>query len=140
VLGPGGIIALHIAFSKPMNQARASAVGNYGYFVTSPGPDGKYGTFDDTFTAIAAAGYNPANRTAVVVFAKPLPLNRVYKIVLDRDAAAGTPRGLTDLSGNLLDGTGTGRFPGSQYVTTFTVPGNVPHVAASRLKAFSRKK
>ncbi|MFO0953902.1 MAG: Calx-beta domain-containing protein [Isosphaeraceae bacterium] len=119
VAGPNGITAAVITFSEAMDPTRASNKGNYGYFATSPGRDGRYGTFDDTYTLIASANYNASTRTAVITFASPLNLGSFYQVVLDRDAAPGTPRGLTDLAGNLLDGTGTGRSAGTPYVTTF---------------------
>jgi hypothetical protein len=117
--GPGGITALLVSFSAPMDPTRASNVGNYNYFVTSPGPDGVYGTYDDTATPIAAAGYNPATHQSVLVFAKPLTFGTIYTAVFNVGAAPGSVRGLTDVAGDLLDGTGTGLSPGSPYVATF---------------------
>jgi CSLREA domain-containing protein len=119
VAGPQGVFAVVISFSKPMNPVRAQNVGNYGYFLTTPGPDGVVGTFDDGAIAITAAGYDAANQRTVLLLGSPLPLGTFAKITLNRNVNPALGQGLIDLNGNLLDGTGVGNAPGTPYSVLF---------------------
>jgi hypothetical protein len=100
-----------------MDPVRATTVSNYGRYVTWPGPDGVLGTPDDRSTAIAAAAYNGATHQAVLTLASPLPFGVFYVGAFDVGAVAGSGRGLTDLSGVLLNGSGQGA--GTPYVFSF---------------------
>jgi streptogramin lyase len=64
---------------------------------------------------IASVVYNPANFTVAIAPAARLNIHRSYRLTVTGTA----PTGLTDTSGNLLDGALTGE-PGSNYVTTVT--------------------
>ncbi|MFO0908858.1 MAG: Calx-beta domain-containing protein [Isosphaeraceae bacterium] len=121
VVGSGGVVALSIGFSEPMTPNRAVDQANYAYFVTSPGPDGVIGTYDDGSTPITSLSYNAATQHALLTFQSPLAFGTFYQLVLSRYAGLVPGRGLTDLAGNLLDGTGTGQAPATPYVTTFAV-------------------
>ena len=76
------------SFSKPLNAARAQDLGNYGYYLTSAGPDGSFGTSDDGFVTLAAAQYNPAAMTVTVIPVTPPALQRLLP---DRDRRPGQP-------------------------------------------------
>ncbi len=117
VVGPSGITAVVLSFSKPLNPARAQDLGNYGYYLTSAGPDGKFGTSDDGFVTLAAAQYNPAAMTVMVTPVTPLPYNGFYRIVIDALATTLLNRGIVDLSGNYL--AGSDGVAGSTYLCTF---------------------
>jgi hypothetical protein len=119
VPGAAGVAGLALTFSEPMNAARAANVGNYADFITTPGADGVIGTWDDGSIAISAVVYKAAQQQAVLIFKAPLPFGTFAQVVLNRDAGIVPGRGLTDLAGNLLDGTGTGRSPGTPCVTSF---------------------
>jgi CSLREA domain-containing protein len=115
VAGPAGVAALVVTFNKPMDPARASNVGSYGYFLTAPGPDGVYGTFDDQTIAITSAAYDAPNHRAILFLGSPLALGVFGRFVFNANASTLLSQGLADLSGNLLDGTGTGQNPGTVY-------------------------
>jgi hypothetical protein len=107
--GPQGIFEVIVTFSKPMDPARAQNPQNYAYILN-------YGTFSMSL-GVATAAYDPASRRVVLFLASPVPPGASASLVVSPNAGAAPGRGLTDLSGNLLDGTGTGRFPGTPFVT-----------------------
>ena len=55
--------------------------------------------------AVAAAVYDPTNTTVTLSFAKRLNVHHLYQLTINGTA----PSGLTDPSGQFLDGAGTGR-------------------------------
>ena len=124
VANPLGVFAVIVSFSEAMDPARAVDVSNYGTFLRTPGNDGVFGTFDDGAIQISSAGYNATTHQAVLFLASPLPLGTFASITLNSNARLAPPKGLTDLAGNFLDGTGTGSFPGSAF-TTIIAEGNV---------------
>ena len=63
---------------------------------------------------IASATYDTEARTVTLRFHKLLPLFARYRLTVN----GSTPGGVTDASGRLIDGAGTGQ-PGSDYVRTF---------------------
>jgi len=113
--GPGGVNAVAVSFSEPMDPARAQDLGNYGSYLVTPGRDGVLGTYDDGSIAFTRAAYDPALRRTVLTLAAPLPAGTFARLVLNRDATAGPRKGLADLAGKLLDGTGTGAAAGTPY-------------------------
>ncbi len=115
--GPSGVFAVMVTFSKPMDPTRATDVSNYGTFLLTPGRDGVFGTVDDGAIEIRYVGYDPGTRRAVLVLASPLPYGTFARMTLNSNARLAPPKGLTDLSGNYLDGTGTGANAGSAYST-----------------------
>ena len=125
---PSGVVALSGTFSKP---SRANNPNNYGSFATGPGPDGVLGTYDDAYDAIAGVAYDPGLRRSILVFATPLPFGVFSQVVLSAPATPGTVRGLTDLAGNLLDGTGTGTHAGTPYVATFAASSKLTYADAA---------
>jgi CSLREA domain-containing protein len=117
-VGARGITSIAIKFNEALNPGPAQYVGNYGYFVISAGRDGVLGTTDDGATAIRSVSYNASTSTVTVVPASPLPRNGLYRIVINRGASASLGTGLTDTSGNLLSGDGSGT-PGGAYLAQF---------------------
>ena len=116
--GVGGVTEVVVTFSKPMNPTRATNPANFGAYLTTPGPDGVYGSYDDGSVAIVRVGYDPTWNHSVLFLATPLPFGVFGQMVLDRDATTAPGKGLADVSGNLLDGTGSGWYPGSPYTVT----------------------
>ncbi|MGC8638550.1 MAG: beta strand repeat-containing protein [Isosphaeraceae bacterium] len=130
ILGATGITAVVFSFSLPLNPTSATDLGNYGYYVNSTGPDGVFGTSDDSATPLAAAQYNPANNTVALVPATPLPFNAFERITINALANPLLGRGLTSTTGVLLSGLGNG-VPGSPYVTNFGVGTSLTYADSS---------
>jgi hypothetical protein len=122
IFGAGGIVGVVISFSKPMDPTHAADLGNYGYFARIAGPDGSFSNPNDSYVALTAARYNPANATVTLIPASPLPTGRSVQITLDGLGTTLLNRGLADTSGNLL--AGQNGIPGSPYVLTFVTASN----------------
>jgi uncharacterized repeat protein (TIGR01451 family) len=94
--------ALVLAFNQPLNPTKAQILGNYQIV-----PLGR----PKRAIRIKAALYNAATQTVTLTLAQRLKPNRRFQLTV-----VGTgPSGVTDLSGNLLDGQKTGD-PGSNFV------------------------
>lgn len=115
-IGPQGIYAIIISFSKPMNPVSASNLDNFGDFLRTPGANGQFNTWDVGSIAITNAVYDATTSRTVLLLAAPLPPGEFARLSINTSAGLAPGRGLTDLSGNLLDGTGTGAAPGSPDV------------------------
>ncbi len=126
-----GIYAVVIHFSKPMNPVSASNLDNYGDFLLTPGADRQFGTWDDGSIAITNAVYDPTANQTVLLLAAPLPSGVFARLSLNTSAGLAPGRGLTDLSGNLLDGTGTGASPGSPDVLLIGVGRSLTYADAN---------
>jgi hypothetical protein len=109
-----------LGFSKQLDPARAVDLGNYGYYVYKLGRDGRYGTRDDSYVAIASAAYDPSTAHVTLQFARGLGSSGIARLVVNGLASATLNRGVVDTSGNLLSGRGDG-VPGSPYVTEFNL-------------------
>lgn len=99
---------IRIAFSEPLNAARARDLG--AYTLVDAGPDQRLGTRDDRRLALRAAEYDPVARLVTLSVARRLPRRRHFQLAI----AGNGPAGLTDGAGNMLDGDGDGR-PGGDY-------------------------
>jgi hypothetical protein len=119
-LGPAGVTGIVFAFSEPLNPTRAQDLSNYGYFAISSGPDGRFGTADDSSVPLSGAWYDSTSRTVALTLSSPVPFNRFARITIDALANPLLGRGVVDLSGNLLSGAGNGS-PGGAYIATFGV-------------------
>jgi uncharacterized repeat protein (TIGR01451 family) len=98
--------SLVLTFDEPLDPARAQVLANYQLAAL----DGPRGTI-----RIGSAVYDPATRTVTL-----RPVQRLYLYHRFRLTVVGTgPRGLTDASGNLLDGQKTGH-PDSDFATTLS--------------------
>ncbi len=104
-----------IAFSEPMNRPRAENLQNYR--LVWPGRDGRIGSVDDRPLPLRAASYDAATQSVILSPRFRLPLHRTYGLIVNGHP----PDGLTDLSGNLLDGAGDGQ-PGTDYVARLGPP------------------
>lgn len=118
--GAGGVTGMVLGFSKPLDPARAVDLGNYGYYVYRLGRDGRYGTRDDSYVAIASATYDPSRYSVTLTFARGLGSAGVGRLVVNGLASSTLNRGVADTSGNLLSGRGDG-VPGSPYTTEFSL-------------------
>ena len=93
---------LVLAFSTPLDPARAEDAGNYRIIA----PDGRT-------IAVDSASYDPGTRTVSLRPHQALDVHRRYRLIV-----TGTgPRGVAGPTGVLLDGAGNGRA-GSDYVAT----------------------
>jgi virginiamycin B lyase len=97
---------LVLTFDQPLDPARAQDLANYRLAAL----DGPRGTI-----RIGSAVYDPATRTVTL-----RPVDRLYLYHRFRLTVVGTGRkGVSDPSGDLMDGQGTG-WPGSDLVTTLS--------------------
>lgn len=144
VANGAGTTDLVVSFSKPMDARTASNIGFYGYFVLTPGRDGVFGTYDDGTDAITAATYIASTSQTVLHLASPLPLGPTYEVVFDRNAFPRPFQGLSDVAGNVLNGSGAGA--GSPYVaffsqgrgSSYTVrPGSITSAGGPRIMALA---
>jgi hypothetical protein len=114
----GLVTGLVVTFSKPLNPVTATNLLNYGYSVRTAGRDHVFGTRDDLLIPITSAVYNPSNFTVTLTFGRsihpPTPFRFAINVATD---VPGAGVGVSDLSGNLLDGNADG-IPGGPYVTT----------------------
>ena len=101
---------LLIYFNGPLDPAPAENTANY----TIVGPVNKHG-HGSRRIKVGSAIYDPATNSVTLRLIKRLNVNKCYILTID----ATTPTGVTNPSGMLLDGAGTGR-PGSNYVTMIT--------------------
>ena len=112
-----GIVSVTFAFNKPLNAARAQNLANFGSFVITAGPGGRFGPAAIGSTPIQSAIYNASNQTVTVTPAAVLPYNHLYQIAIDARANPFLNNGLTDASGNFL--IGSDGVAGALYVTNF---------------------
>jgi Tol biopolymer transport system component len=103
---------LVLSFDEGMDPARSSRVANYR--LVAPGPDRRLGTRDDRRVWIRSATYDAALREVTLAPRARLALRQGYRLTVVGSA----PSGLTDESGEFLDGAGTGRG-GSDFVADF---------------------
>ena len=95
---------LILSFDKPLDLFRAQDLGNYKIVQVHGRP-----------VRIGLVSYDPTDRMVTIFPRQRLNLRRSYRLTVVGTA----PTGLTDTSGNLLDGALTGH-PGSNYVATLT--------------------
>ncbi|HKM56423.1 MAG TPA: hypothetical protein VJY33_23670, partial [Isosphaeraceae bacterium] len=94
------ILQIDVTFNKPVSSSSATNPANYS--LVNVGPDGRYGTRDDSAVLLDPPTYNLSNRTVTLTPAHPLPANRFFHLQI-RGAAGG---GVEDLGLNLLAGDG----------------------------------
>ncbi len=93
-----GITGIVLTFSESLNADLAEAPNNYG--LRSAGRDGVVGTADDSTVALSSIRYDAGRRTVTLTPKRPLQLGVFYQVTVN---GAGAP-GVTDTSGNVLDG------------------------------------
>ena len=120
IYGAGGVTGMYLGFSQQLDPARAVDLGNYGYYVYKLGRDGRYGTRDDSYVAIASATYDPSNASVKLTFARGLGTAGLARLVVNGLASATLNRGVVNTSGVLLSGRGDG-VPGTPYITDFSL-------------------
>ncbi len=114
ITGTYGIYAVVISFSKALNPATAADATNYSFYVTAPGKK------TSLAVGVASAAYNPATDQVVLFLGAPVPKSDYGTLVIDANTPVTPSHGVTDLYGNLLDGTGTGKHPGTPYTAIIT--------------------
>jgi hypothetical protein len=119
ILSGRAIAAIVFGFNKPLDAERAQNLGNYGYYVYSAGANGVFAAAGEGYAALNSAVYNPAADSVTVTPSAPLRLNTFFRITIDGQTNPLLNNGVTDSSGNLLNGSsGT---TGSPFVATFGV-------------------
>ncbi|WP_165227378.1 beta strand repeat-containing protein [Aquisphaera insulae] len=103
------ISQVFVTFSKPLIPSTALNPNNY--LLQSMGPDGKYGTGDESQVP-AAVTYDPSNFTVAIAPGTPLPANAFFHLILK-----GTAGGLMDIGGYELSGDGS--TAGTNYAAMF---------------------
>ena len=96
-----GITQIFVTFSKPLIASTALNPANYA--LVNVGPDGKYGTRDDSGVPMTVALYQSSNFVVALTPAHPLPANRFVHLWIN----SGTPGGVEDLGDNMLAGNGS---------------------------------
>ncbi|MDR3619919.1 MAG: Calx-beta domain-containing protein [Paludisphaera borealis] len=129
--GPGGVAGMVLGFSKPLDPTRAVDLGNYGYYVYKLGRDGRFGTRDDSYVAIASATYDASRYAVTLTFARGLGSAGTARLVVNGLASSTLNRGVADTSGNLLSGVGD-NAPGSPYTTNFSLAAPKPVATVGR--------
>lgn len=124
--GPA-ITGIALSFNKALEASRAQNLSNYGYYIISAGGDNVFGTSDDYSVAIASAQYNAGTFQVLLTPSAPLAAGQLYKIGINTQASVPLQTGLTDTSGNLLDGSYTGGS-GTPYVTQFALGSRLGYV------------
>ena len=94
------ITQFFVQFSKPLNNSTASNPANFA--LVDVGPDGKYGTIDDSSVAMNVASNPSPSMIVALTPARPLPLNRFFHLWIN----SGTPVGVAELGGDLVAGDG----------------------------------
>lgn len=107
-----GVAGYVVDFSKAVDPTRASNPANYTLFAS--GRDAGTG---NTFIPVSAV-YDAANHAVILVPSQPLAQNAFYGLMIN----GSTGTGLTDLSGNVLDGDGDGAAGG--YYAAYVGIGN----------------
>jgi uncharacterized membrane protein len=105
--------SLVLTFSTTLDPARAQDVSNY-QIVNRGGP-GRGGNRIGKRIAVSSAIYDPTTLTVTLYPAEQLDVHNFYRLTVIGTA----PNGLTDTTGLLLDGAGTGK-PGSDFVTVIS--------------------
>jgi hypothetical protein len=99
------ILGIVLTFSKSMNGTRAQSLKRYK--VRLLGPRG-------STVHLNSALYDPLRRTVTLVPAQPLSLDQTYRLSVNGER----PGGLTDSSGNFLDGANNGQS-GTNFIVSF---------------------
>jgi large repetitive protein len=101
---------LLLYFNGPLDPASAQDTANY----TISGPNNQHGHSRQRIK-VGLAIYDPSTHSVTLRSAARLNLHRRYTLTVNGT----TPSGVTNPSGTVLDGVGTG-LPGSNYATTIT--------------------
>lgn len=104
---------LVVTFNEPLDPATATAQTNY-TIVTIGGP-GRGGKRHGHVTAVAEVDYTPGSTSLIIHPWQRLDVHNVYQLTINGT----TMGGVSNTSGQLLDGAGTG-VPGSDYQTLIT--------------------
>jgi uncharacterized repeat protein (TIGR01451 family) len=100
---------IDLTFSEVLSAATAQSLGNYVLVQADRG--GNFGTKGSQTLKIKSAVYNPFTNTVVLQMKQPLAINHLYQLTV----VGTTPTGVSDTSGHLLDGNGSG-VAGSNFV------------------------
>ncbi len=106
VVAGNAIVAYVVDFSKPLDPTRASYASNYALFLS-----GRDAGTANAFIHVTPS-YDPSHASVTLVPSQPVALNAFYGLVINGSNASG----LTDTSGNLLSGDGSGAA-GRDYVS-----------------------
>ncbi len=112
---------INLSFSKPLDSIDANAPATY-ELIQDTNHDGVFGDPGDTTFAVTPT-YIPGATTATLAIAGGNLPDGTYQLEVVGSS-------LHDVSGNELDGSGTG-VPGSDYVRTFTIETSPAHIGVT---------
>jgi uncharacterized repeat protein (TIGR01451 family) len=92
------ITGIVLTFSAPMDPVQAEALNNYS--IRLAGKNGLPGNPEGPTIPLASAQYNASRRTVTLTPVRPLSLGQFYQFLANGPGSSG----LTDTSGNVLDG------------------------------------
>ncbi len=114
---------IFVTFNKPL--IASTATDPLSYTLINLGPDGKYGTSDDTRVQLAAPAYNQSTWTVALTSAQPLPANQFFHLEIDGTA----PGGVEDVGANMLAGNGS--TAGTDYTAMLACGTNLHYFTPS---------
>ncbi len=91
---------IYVTFNKPLIASTAKNLLNY--TLVNVGPDGKYGTLDDSDVPLNAVAYDLSSWTVALTPSQPLSANQFFHLQI-----TSTPGGIEDVGGNMLAGNGS---------------------------------
>ncbi len=92
---------IFVSFDKPLIASTATNPLNY--TLINLGPDGKYGSLDNTVVQLDTPSYDQSIWTVTLTPTQPLPANQFFYLQINATA----PGGVEDLGGNMLSGNGS---------------------------------
>ena len=95
------ITQIFVTFNKPLTTSTAINPANYS--LVNVGPDGKYGTLDDSGVTMSVAMYQSSQQIVALTPSQPLPANQFFHLGIN----GGTSGGVEDVGDNVLAGDGT---------------------------------
>ena len=102
-----GITQIFVTFNRPLTTSTAINPANYS--LVNVGPDGRYGTLDDSGVTMGVAMYQSSPQIVALTPSQPLPANQFFRLGIN----GGTSGGVEDVGDNVLAGDGT--TPGTSY-------------------------
>ena len=101
------ITQIYLTFNKPLIVSTAINPANYE--LVNLGPDGKYGTLDDSAVPISESLYESSSLVVALTPSQPLPANQFFHLWIN----GASPGGVEDIGRNMLAGDGS--TPGTPF-------------------------
>ena len=117
------ISQIFLTFSKPL--IASTALNSADYALVDVGPDGRYGTLDDSGVAMSVSFYQSSDEIVTLTPAQPLPANQFFHLWI----SGSTPGGVEDVGRNMLAGDGS--TPGSAFTVMMAQGANLKYYTPS---------